>query len=71
MQLNFLKVTIRSGVKSNLREIMFRGLTLTELAKIYEILLEYISFPEMNLPSVDFEGYDMYLNVKVNPRFKR
>lgn len=25
---------------------------------MYEILLEFISFPEMNLPSVDFVGCD-------------
>lgn len=28
------------------------------VAKMYEILLEFISFPEMNLPSVDFVGCD-------------
>ena len=28
------------------------------VAKMYEILLEFILFPEMNLPSVDFVGCD-------------
>lgn len=35
-----------------------QSIKLEYVAKMYEILLEFISFPEMNLPSVDFVGCD-------------
>lgn len=35
-----------------------QSIKLEYVAKMYEILLKYISFPVMNLPSVNFEGYD-------------
>ncbi|MFR2879799.1 MAG: helix-turn-helix domain-containing protein [Lachnospiraceae bacterium] len=35
-----------------------QSIKLEYVAKMYEILLEFISFPEMNLPNVNFVGCD-------------
>lgn len=48
----------RSLASANKKDRTAQSIKLEYVAKMYEILLEYISFPVMNLPSVDFEGYD-------------
>ncbi len=51
-------IYFRSLASATKKDRTAQSIRLEYVAKIYEILLEYISFPEMNLPSVDFEGYD-------------
>lgn len=48
----------RSLASATKKDRTAQSIKLEYVAKIYEILLEYISFPEMNLPCVDFGGYD-------------
>lgn len=48
----------RSLASATKKDRTAQSIKLEYVAKMYEILLEYISFPVMNLPSVDFEGYD-------------
>lgn len=48
----------RSLASATKKDRTAQSIKLEYVAKMYEILLEYISFPIMNLPSVDFEGYD-------------
>lgn len=48
----------RSLASATKKDRTAQRIKLEYVAKIYEILLEFISFPEINLPSVDFEGYD-------------
>lgn len=48
----------RSLASATKKDRTAQSIKLEYVAKMYEILLEYISFPVMNLPSVNFEGYD-------------
>lgn len=48
----------RSLVSATKKDRTAQSIKLEYVAKMYEILLEFISFPEMNLPSVAFVGYD-------------
>lgn len=48
----------RSLASSTKKNRTAQSIKLEYVAKIYEILLEFIAFPEMNLPSIDFVGYD-------------
>ncbi len=48
----------RSFASATKKDRTAQSIKLEYVAKMYEILLEYISFPEMNLPSIDFVGYD-------------
>ena len=48
----------RSLASATKKNRIAQSIKLEYVAKMYEILLEYILFPEMNLPSVDFVGYD-------------
>lgn len=48
----------RSLASATKKDRTAQSIKLEYVAKMYEILLDYISFPVMNLPSVDFEGYD-------------
>ena len=48
----------RSLASATKKDRTAQSIKLEYVAKIYEILLEFISFPEMNLPSVNFVGYD-------------
>ena len=48
----------RSLASATKKDRISQNLKLEYVAKMYEILLEYISFPDMNLPPVNFEGYD-------------
>ena len=48
----------RSLASATKKDRIAQSIKLEYVAKIYEILLGYISFPIMNLPSVKFEGYD-------------
>lgn len=48
----------RSLASATKKDRTAQSIKLEYVAKIYEALLEYISFPVMNLPSVNFEGYD-------------
>lgn len=48
----------RSLASATKKDRTAQSIKLEYVAKIYEILLEYISFPVLDLPSVDFEGYD-------------
>lgn len=48
----------RSLASSTKKNRTAQSIKLEYVAKMYEILLEFIAFPEMNLPSIDFVGYD-------------
>ena len=48
----------RSLASATKKDRTAQSIKLEYVAKMYEILLEFISFPEMNLPSVDFVGCD-------------
>ncbi len=48
----------RSLASATKKDRIAQSIKLEYVAKIYEILLEFISFPEINLPSIDFVGYD-------------
>lgn len=48
----------RSFASATKKDRTAQSIKLEYVAKLYEILLEYISFPEMNLPNISFEGYD-------------
>lgn len=48
----------RSFASATKKDRAAQSIKLEYVAKLYEILLEYISFPEMNLPNISFEGYD-------------
>lgn len=48
----------RSFASATKKDRTAQSIKLEYVAKMYEILLEYISFPDMNLPSIDFVGYD-------------
>jgi len=48
----------RSLASANKKDRIAQSIKLEYVARMYEILLEYISFPTMNLPIVNFEGYD-------------
>ena len=48
----------RSLASATKKDRIAQSIKLEYVAKMYEILLEFISFPEMNLPSVDFVGCD-------------
>lgn len=48
----------RSLASATKKDRTAQSIKLEYVAKMYEILLEYISFPVMNLPSANFEGYD-------------
>ena len=48
----------RSLASATKKERTAQSIKLEYVAKMYEILMEFISFPEMNLPSVDFVGCD-------------
>mgnify|MGYP004657943755 FL=1 len=48
----------RSLASSTKKDRIAQSIKLEYVAKMYEILLEFIAFPEMNLPSVDFVGCD-------------
>lgn len=48
----------RSLASATKKNRIAQSLKLEYVAKMYEILLEYISFPELNLPNIDFVGYD-------------
>ena len=48
----------RSLASATKKDRTAQSIKLEYVAKMYEILMEFISFPEMNLPSVDFVGCD-------------
>ena len=48
----------RSLASATKKDRTAQSIKLEYVAKMYEMFLEYISFPEMNLPSVSFIGYD-------------
>ena len=48
----------RSLASATKKDRTAQSIKLEYVAKMYEILLEFITFPEMNLPSVDFVGCD-------------
>ena len=48
----------RSLASATKKDRTAQSIKLEYVAKMYEILLEFISFPEMNLPSADFVGCD-------------
>ena len=48
----------RSLASATKKDRTAQSIKLEYVAKMYEILLEFILFPEMNLPSVDFVGCD-------------
>lgn len=48
----------RSLASATKKDRTAQSIKLEYVAKMYEILLEFISFPEMNLPSVNFVGCD-------------
>lgn len=48
----------RSLASATKKDRTAQSIKLEYVAKMYEILLEFISFPEINLPSIDFIGYD-------------
>ncbi len=48
----------RSFASATKKDRTAQSIKLEYVAKMYEILLEYISFPKMNLPFISFEGYD-------------
>ena len=48
----------RSLASATKKDRTAQSIKLEYVAKMYEILLEFISFPEINLPSVDFVGCD-------------
>lgn len=48
----------RSLVSATKKDRTAQSIKLEYVAKMYEILCEFVSFPEMNLPSVNFVGCD-------------
>lgn len=48
----------RSLASATKKDRIAQSIKLEYVARMYEILLEYISFPTMNLPIANFEGYD-------------
>lgn len=51
-------IYFRSLASAPKKDRIAQSIKLEYVAKIYEVLLDFISFPTMNLPSVDFVGYD-------------
>lgn len=48
----------RSLASTTKKERIAQSIKLEYIAKMFETLSEYVSFPEMNLPSINFKGYD-------------
>ncbi|MDD3172867.1 MAG: XRE family transcriptional regulator [Herbinix sp.] len=48
----------RSFASANKKERTAQSIKLEYVAKIYKVLIDYIEFPKINLPEIEFIGYD-------------
>ncbi len=48
----------RSLASATKKDRIAQSVKLEYVAKIYEVLLQYLTFPVINLPEIDFNGYD-------------